>query len=487
MNLKKLFRSNIPIIWIETHEYERARREVEKIASEEGKDIRTWTITKGIMGKNIQPEEERYIKPEEEPYDTPEIPLNYITNPEINSTTLIVMDFHRFLDSAEILRKMLDVYEEARKNFNQMIIISPVANIPTEIEKYITLIELPLPDQETLKETLEKIVSDHEGLLDEEWEKQFWTNPQTAKEICRAASGLTLNEFENAITLSIASKNKIDIRDIFEQKKQMILKTAGLQIFDPKEIDEVKGLDRAKEYITKAIRSGIGKGSLLVGIPGTGKSLLAKQVGRITGLPTIILDLGMIFGSLVGESERRISHALKTIEAMAPCILFIDELEKGISGINSSAMTDGGTGSRVFGKFLTWLNDKNSGVYVIATANNLSLIPPEFLRSGRWDWIFFVDTPDEETAQEILKYYCQKYSVDYKPTDLKNYTGAEIKAIVENAKILGCNIEEAKKSVITIAKSKKEEIETMRKEAKEKYLPATYPHKTKKQSRKIKI
>ncbi len=479
--------ADTPCIWINTHEYKRAIKILDNILKEQVKTLRIWSITKEIHSLNKETltniEKQVIEDVSEQTQSIAELPLNYILDPRILTTVMVLLDYHRFLDEIFIARKLLDAIEN--ENFNQIIIISPNPVIPTEIEKYITIIDLPLPSEKELENKLIETVK--EQSFDENFKEKLKNDENLRKNLAKAGKGLTLTEFEEAISISLKDKDIIDLKDIFEQKKQLVKKTSGLEIFDPEDIDEIKGLDIAKNYITKAIKSGIGKGSLLVGIPGTGKSLLAKQIGKITELPTIVLDLGAIFGSLVGESERNISHALKTVEAMAPCILFIDELEKGLSGINSSDKTDGGTGSRVFGKFLTWLNDKNSGVYVIATANDISKLPPEFTRSGRWNWIFFVDLPNKEEREEMLKYYCKKYGVKYTPVNTENFTGAEIKALVENAYILGCSLEEAKESVIPIYMTRKEEIEHMRKMARGRFIPASKPESKKPKVTKRKL
>lgn len=481
MNRIKLhLEAGTPCIWINTHEYKRALNVLNDLLKNEMKTFRIWSITKGIHSIDNEPLTDEENKAIDEAYNdmqsTAEIPLEFLLNEKISTTVLALLDYHRFLDDPFILRKLLDVIEDNK--FNQVVIISPVTSIPVEVEKYVTIVDLQLPTIEELEEKLIEIVE--EESFNEDFKEKLKKDKSLRKKLARAGRGLTLVEFEEAISISLKDKDIVDIKDIFEQKKQLIKKTSGLELFDPEDIDEVKGLETAKTYITKAINSGIGKGSLLVGIPGTGKSLLAKQIGKITGLPTIVLDLGAVFGSLVGESERKISHALKTVEAMAPCILFIDELEKGLSGINSSDRTDGGTGARVFGKFLTWLNDKNSGVYVIATANDISKLPPEFTRSGRWNWIFFVDLPNKEEREEMLKYYCNKYNVEYEDVNTEGFTGAEIKALVENAFILECSLKEAKNSVIPISETRKEEIEYMRNMAKGRFIPASTTYEDKK-------
>ena len=198
-----------------------------------------------------------------------------------------------------------------------------------------------------------------------------------------------------------------------------------------------------------------------MGTPGTGKSHFAKGLGKALGLPTPGLDFGRMFGSLVGESEGRIREALAVVDAFSPCILFIDEIEKGLSGIQSSGSTDGGTGSRVFGTFLTWLNDHKSRVFVVATCNDVSKMPPEFLRAERWDAIFFVDLPTERERRIILDLYQKQYHVEGEPSHgLQGWSGAEIKSLCRIAAMMKCTLQEAERYVIPLCHSMADKIET---------------------------
>jgi len=481
--IKEYIKADTPCIWINTHEYSRCLKILNDILKDDIKKLRIWSITKGIYNPDGELNENEKAAVEvisQKVYEEMLLPLEFALHEDISNTVIALLDFHRFIDNPYTIRKLLDAIENV--NFNQIVIISPKPDIPVEIEKYVTLIELPLPSVEELEKKLLEIIES--TYVDDDFKNRLKNDELYRKNLANAGRGLTLLEFEEAVALSLKNKNFIDINDIFEQKKQLVKKNSALEILDPKDIDEVKGLDRAKEYITKAIKSGIGKGSLLVGIPGTGKSLLAKQIGKLTGLPTVVLNIGQIFGSLLGESESKINNALKTIEAMAPCILFIDEIDKGLAGVLSSNKTDGGTTARVFGKILTWLNDKNTGVYVIATANDISNLPPEFIRSGRWNWIFFVDFPSKEEREEILKYYCEKYGVPYEEINTEGYTGAEIKALVENAYILNCSLKEALEAIVPIYHTRKEEIEELRKNARRKFIPASYSKEHKNHKRK---
>jgi SpoVK/Ycf46/Vps4 family AAA+-type ATPase len=221
------------------------------------------------------------------------------------------------------------------------------------------------------------------------------------------------------------------------------------------------------------------RGILLLGIPGTGKSHFAKALGNQVGWPCLSLSMGKIFGSLVGESEAKIREALKVVDAMAPCILFIDEIEKGLAGVDGSS-TDGGTTQRVGGAFLTWLNDHTSEVFVIATCNDYSKLPPEYTRMGRWDAIFFVENPGLQQRYDILEIYLGQFmgkkNLDFpKMPDLDSYSGAEIRQVAIEAAYNGGDLEAAVQFVIPISRLQKDQMDRLREWARARTIPASKP------------
>ena len=255
-------------------------------------------------------------------------------------------------------------------------------------------------------------------------------------------------EAENAFATSFAKKRTFDTDIINNVKRQIICKEGLLEYMQSKEtLETVGGMkefityaeERFSAYSKEAQDYGLPypKGVLLVGIPGCGKSLAAKALSNMWKKPLLKLDIGKLFGSLVGDTEAKTRRALEIAEAMAPAILWIDEIEKGLSGVGSSGKTDSGVTSRMFGTILTWLQEKEVPVYVIATANNISSLPPEFLRKGRFDEIFFVDLPSEEERKEIFKIQIEKrkrkaeeFDIDKLASLSDGYTGAEIEECV---------------------------------------------------------
>jgi SpoVK/Ycf46/Vps4 family AAA+-type ATPase len=263
--------------------------------------------------------------------------------------------------------------------------------------------------------------------------------------------GLTWGEIENVLAKSLVSSGALDKKVVQEEKKQVVKRSQLLEFVETGAANapKVGGLESLKEWLGNRKRGfseeartaglPLPKGILLVGVPGCGKSLTAMTVGKEWELPLLRLDMGKLFSGLVGSSESNMRQALSTCEAVAPCVLWIDEIEKGMSGMGSSGSSDGGTTSRVFGTFLTWMQEKKEPVFVVATANDISGLPPEFLRKGRFDEIFFVDLPSRAERSEIFKIHLEKSGVDlaeFKSESLlklsEGFSGAEIEqAIVE--------------------------------------------------------
>jgi len=266
-----------------------------------------------------------------------------------------------------------------------------------------------------------------------------------------AALGLTRFEAENAFARVIVTDKKLDINDIdaiLEEKKQAIRKSRLLEYYESKEqFNNVGGLDCLKDWLSKrgvaftqkAQEFGLPqpKGILLIGVQGCGKSLTAKAVASLWKLPLLRLDIGTVFSGIVGSSEENMRRAIKTAETLAPIILWIDEIEKGLSGVQSSTFSDAGTSARVFSTFITWLQEKTAPVFVIATANNIQLLPPELLRKGRFDEIFFVDLPSLQERKEIFhihlkkrKRESEKFDLELLPRESEGFSGAEIEQVI---------------------------------------------------------
>lgn len=351
-----------------------------------------------------------------------------------------------------------------------LVIVCPDAKLPPELEREVVVLDFPLPTREELESILEGMAKDNS------------IEPGDPEMILDSAQGLTREEAENAFALALVRTKSFDPKTIATLKAQMVEKSAALQFSQFTEtFATLGGLENLKEWTLnrfKNRREGLPfRGILLLGVPGTGKSHFAKALGNEVGWPVLSLDLGKVFGSLVGESEAKIREALKVVDAMAPCVLFIDEIEKGLAGVGGSS-TDGGTTQRVGGTFLTWLNDHSSQVFVIATCNDYQKLPPEYTRMGRWDGIFFVDNPASKEREEILKIYMNQFlvavaTVNEADVSLEGYSGAELRQVAIEAAYNGGNLAHAANFVIPLSKSQKPQMEALREWARARTIPAS--------------
>ncbi len=297
--------------------------------------------------------------------------------------------------------------------------VSPVSALPPDLEKVVTIVDFALPDEDEIRSLLD-------GMVD--MNRQSGRIKVTASEddlerLTKAAVGLTLAEAENAFARGMVNDGELsgdDVEVILEEKRQTIRKSGVLEFVRAEgSLDGVGGLENLKRWLKKRDDAWLDaakawglpepKGVLITGVPGCGKSLTAKCVAGAWGLPLLRLDVGRVFAGLVGSSEQNMRSAIRTAEAIAPCVLWVDEIEKGFAGAAAGASGDSGTGQRVFGTFLTWLQDKTRPVFAIATANNIDHLPPEFLRKGRFDEIFFVDLPTIIEREQIWSLHLSKH------------------------------------------------------------------------------
>ena len=358
-----------------------------------------------------------------------------------DKTIILLRDFHLFLTgdpNPVLLRQIKDTLHEAKKRNKPLIILGCRLCLPPELERELTVVEFALPGKEQLGRVLDGII-ESAGLSAVAEEER-----ETALD---AACGLTTIEAENALALSVVESKAIVPTVIAREKAQAIKKNGLLEIIETKEsLESIGGLDVLKDWLLKR-RNAFGKkarayglpvpkGLLIIGVAGTGKSLTAKATASVFGVPLLRLDAGRIFAGLVGQSESNLRSVIQTAEAIAPCVLWMDEVEKGMAGSKSSGATDGGTSARVLGTFLTWMQDKTAPVFVVATANDVSQLPPEMLRAGRWDQLFFVDLPTEADREEIWKIQISKLRRDAKDFDIRQLarateglTGSEIEAV----------------------------------------------------------
>ena len=294
---------------------------------------------------------------------------------EDSSAVLVLVNFHRFLQSAEIVQALAKQLASGKQNRTFVVILSPVVQVPTELEKLFIVIEHPLPSREQLEAIARGVATEDREL----------PSGVELQRLLDAAAGLTRVEAENAFSLSLVRHGQLHVETLWELKSQTLKKSGLLTLHRGGErFDDLGGLEALKAFCKRALRGSPGdqrvkpRGVLLLSPPGCGKSQFCKALGNETGRPTLVLDVGSLLGSLVGQSEANIRQALRIVDAMAPAVCFLDEVEKAFSGVSSSGQTDSGVSARLFGSFLSWLNDHESDVFVVATANDITKLPPEF-------------------------------------------------------------------------------------------------------------
>lgn len=435
--LEMLIRAKYPIIYIVSWEEGRVESALRRIAQERGKKIFFWTITQGmVQNANHRDNATR----------DPMNALDYVMDSR-DQALFVLKDFHAFIGDVSLTRRLRDLFVSLKMTYKTLIILSPLLKLPSELEKEITVVDYGLPDTDDLDVLLE-------GIIQKAKENPALNVSLTDLErdmILKAAQGLTINEAENVFAKSLVDKHKFDVDVILSEKEQIIRKSGILEYYPFNEqIGDVGGLDNLKAWMEKRTVAFTEKardfglpaprGVLLLGVQGCGKSLSAKAIGSLWRLPLLRLDVGRIFAGIVGSSEENMRKAIRVAESVSPAILWLDELEKGFSGTQSSGMSDGGTTSRVFGTFLSWMQDKRAATFVVATSNDVTSLPPELLRKGRFDEIFFIDLPAEEEREEIFRIHLRKRK--RKPDDFNinrlakatpGFSGAEIEACVVDA------------------------------------------------------
>lgn len=433
-----LIRARYSILYLVTYEEERAIRSLKRIADKHGKDVFVWSSTKGFENQ-IHDKTSQNIK-------DPEQALDYIEKTE-EVGLYVLKDFHFFMRDNTIIRALRDVASSLKTTYKTLIIISPSFVIPPELEKDITVVDYDMPDFEAMKSILGTMIE----RVNKKRKIHINLSPEHREKLVKSVLGLTADEAENAFARVVVSRGTLqeeDIKLILEEKKQIIRKSGLLDYYEADEkFNHIGGLDNLKKWLTKrgaafsekARKYGLPepRGILMVGVQGCGKSLTAKAVSSLWELPLLRLDLGALFSGIIGSSEENIRRAIRTAESVAPCILWLDEIEKGLSGITSSDISDAGTTARVFGTFITWLQEKKTPVFVIATSNDIEKLPPEVLRKGRFDEIFFIDLPTHDERIEIFIIHFNLVGRDPTKFDLNilaeitlGFSGAEIKEAI---------------------------------------------------------
>lgn len=487
--LSVLIKAQYPLIYLITPEEERAEQAIAEIAEQaKSRSVYVWTVTHGITehGKSQQTPQRNTV--------SPEAAIEWVVRQK-EAGIYIFKDLHPFIDSPATTRWLRDAIASFKGTDKIIIVMSPVQEVPIELEKEVVVLDYPLPDLAELDQVLTKQL---------ERTKQRRLESNVREKLLRATLGLTRDEAEKvfrkvSVTAQRFSEAEVDV--VLSEKKQLIRRNGILEFLEEDEtINNIGGLEELKRWLklrseafTKKARDyGLPqpKGMLILGVPGCGKSLTAKTTSRLWGLPLLRLDMGRIYdGSTVGRSEANLRNALKTAESISPAILFIDELDKAFSGSAGSSDSDGGTSSRIFGSFLTWMQEKNSPVFVMATANRVERLPSEFLRKGRFDEIFFVDLPNTQERGDIFRIHLQKRRSDISRFDLEQlaklsegFSGAEIEqaliaamydAFAQDREFTQLDIIAALKSTLPLSRTMTEQVNALREWAHQRARPAS--------------
>ncbi|MHA1460967.1 MAG: AAA family ATPase [Promethearchaeota archaeon] len=491
-----MIKARYPIIYIVSSEEARVINLLKHLGKEEKKKY-VWSETSGF----------RDVEDYDQIGDEPSFPLEALRfiNDNKENALFILSDFHSFMnemdhDVIRLLKELSVVLKRSRKT---VIILSSILRIPPELEKEITVVDFPLPNQEEIEVIFDKI---HFKMINQKKLELHLTEEQK-EQFIKTLMGLTQNEIENVLYKSLVEKKKYSLDVIIQEKEQIIRKTGILEYFHSQErIEHVGGLSYLKSWIIKrkyafqdkAREFGLPypKGLLLIGIQGCGKSLSCKAIANIWNFPLLRLDVGAIFQGIVGSSENNIRKAIKLAESISPCILWVDEIEKGFAGVQSSSFSDAGTTARVFGTFLTWMQEKIAPVFVVATANNVNILPPEFLRKGRFDEIFFIDLPNKKERREIFDIHLTRRNRDTSSFNLdtlveksNKFSGAEIESAIisalfdayeeklnnRNTDLKTHHILKSLEKLVPLSTFMKDEIEKMRKWASKRTRPASEP------------
>jgi SpoVK/Ycf46/Vps4 family AAA+-type ATPase len=432
--LDLLIRSSYPVIYVPTPEEERAEQVITAMAraGTPARDVYVWDFVSGFEGGGGR--------------GSPMQALQEVEKARTDLPAVFVMrDFHRFLDDVQVARMLRNLSRHLRDSRKTLIILAPTLRIPLDLAEEITVLDLVPP-------SAEEIDAEMDGILQQVTVR---LKPGGREALVKACQGLTMTRIRLALARAVASYGRLDERAIpvmLEEKKQRIRRTEVLEFWPATEtVDDIGGLDilkawleqRAAAFTAEARAYGLPhpKGILLVGIQGTGKSLSAKATASLWQLPLLRLDIGRLMGGLVGESEAKTREMIRIAEAMAPCVLFIDELDKGFAGLGSGFVGDSGTSARVFATILTWMEEKESPVFIAATANSVEALPPEVLRKGRFDEVFFIDLPSERERREIFEVHLARvrpnrlrdFNLDELAFQSEGFNGAEIEQAIFEA------------------------------------------------------
>lgn len=439
-DLQLLIRSNVPLLVVETHDENRAREMLTRLAIKETLPLFCWSVTDGLqqLGFGELPAQDALLEPEA---------LLRAIKAHREPGLYVLCDIHPFLPEPRVVRLLKDIALRYREVAHTLVLLSHRVDIPPELTRLAARVELSLPDQE---EIMAIVREEARRWQEANGGRRVKTDNRTLSQLTRSLRGLTHADCRRLIRSAIFDDGSIAESALPEinRAKFELMDLDGVLSFEyrTEQFASVAGVDRLRAWLEQRRAAALvegdaaadrPKGVLLLGVQGAGKSLTARAVAGAWGLPLLRLDMAALYNKYVGETERNLRQSLRSAELMAPCVLWMDEIEKGVAGSDS----DEGVSRRLLGSLLTWMAEQRSGVFVVATANDVAALPPELLRKGRFDEIFFVDLPDEETRAEIFRIHLRRRGVDTEGMDVgalaamsEGFSGAEIEQVVVNAR-----------------------------------------------------
>lgn len=436
-DLKILIKSKTPIVVIETHDEAQVLELFTQLVVESPYPLYKWAVTEGLQRIDILDMQPQAFN--KEPLEA----LRHIRGGS-KSGIYLFMDFHPYIEDPFNIRTIKEIALQYDNYPNTLVFVSHNLKIPAELEKFVAHFELRLP---TSKELSNIIIQEAIRWQGKNATQHVIQDNEVVELLARNLTGLPEQDVRKLARSAIAEDGALttsDLPEIMAAKYRLLSKDNGLSFeYDTAKFSDVAGMKKLKKwlkhrkeiFISEKPPKGLDrpKGVLLIGVQGSGKSLTAKAIAGVWGLPLLRLDMGSLFNKFIGETEKNLREAIKTAEVMSPCVLWIDEIEKGISSGDDTT----GTSDRVLGTILTWMAERKHPVFLAITANNIEALPPELIRKGRLDEIFFVDLPDQETRQEIFRIHLNKRDVSEDKFDLdrlslisKGFSGAEIEQAV---------------------------------------------------------
>jgi ATP-dependent 26S proteasome regulatory subunit len=440
LDLDLLIRARYPLLYIVTPEEEPVLQQLAQVAHHliPQRQLLVWDLVRGWQDNSTHRNSIMGA-------------LGRVRTEEVEPTIFVLKDLHFILQyphnpsNAPVIRELKNLAADLKYTHHTLILTSHTLIVPPELAEEVTVIDCPLPDEGAIAQLLTEAVTPD----------QLRLNTLAKEQFVNACQGLSRTRIQRVLARALAAKGEVNAADIesaLEEKKQAIRQTGLLEFYAAQaSLKSVGGLENLKQWVRlrkdafteEARRYGIPnpKGVLLVGIQGTGKSLSAKTIAHEWRLPLLRLDTGRLFGGLVGESESRVRRMIQITEAIAPCVLWIDEIDKAFGNISGSVDGDSGTSRRMFGALITWMQEKTAPVFIVATANNVRILPAELLRKGRFDEIFFLNLPTEKERQEIFNVHLQRlrpsrlreFNRSLLAKQTKDFSGAEIEQVIFDA------------------------------------------------------